>query len=74
MGELNNRGELICVVKDIWNGFDRSLYEIIPRRIQAVIKAKGQITNTRQVYAFIQKLVLSLNRRCFCILSKSQSR
>lgn len=48
LNEINSRADLIHVVKDIWGSFEqgaiRSLYETLPHRLQAVIKAKGHIT------------------------------
>ena len=48
LGEIHSRQDLICVVLDIWGDIEqayiRSLYDSIPSRLQAVLKAKGAIT------------------------------
>ena len=46
--DISNRADLIRVVKEIWEDINSediiSLYESIPKRIEAVIKSKGYIT------------------------------
>ena len=46
--DIRNRADLIRVVKEIWEDINSediiSLYESIPKRIEAVIKSKGYIT------------------------------
>ena len=48
LGEIQSQKDLINVVLDIWGSLDqayiRGLYNTIPSRLQAVLKAKGAIT------------------------------
>ena len=50
LGEIQSQKDLINVVLDIWGSLDqayiRGLYNTIPSRLQAVLKAKGQSPNT----------------------------